>query len=250
LVLEACEELGVRPVDFVEEDREQPAIDSAPEGADQSGTTEELLVPNENGSTEKAAEADLLSSSVGPFTGYSEASAFPDPREASPANVRDVLRQIIGQDGPLTRSSVYRLYVEGCPSLQRVGKIVQQALNRALGTMLRAGEIVQEDELHDGSPDGQVLRLAGAPIVKLRPAGKRDLLEIPPSELLAVLRRSRPESRQFSGDSEALFRSLLEHYGFSRLTKPRREYLAKVLRLLRETAPRSAPGSTHEDATE
>lgn len=60
----------------------------------------------------------------GPFTGYSRASGFPDPRETSPANIRAALRQIIEKDGPLTRDSVYRLYVEGCPALQRVGKAV------------------------------------------------------------------------------------------------------------------------------
>ena len=178
------------------------------------------------------AEPDGASSIVGPFTGYSEALGFPEPREASPANVREVLRQIIERDGPLTRSSVYRLYVEGCPDLQRVGKIVRQALNRALGAMLRAGEIEQEDELRDGSPEGQVLRVAGAPKVIVRPAGRRDLLEIPPSELLAVLRRLPHGSGQSHGDGEALSRALVEHYGFSRLTKPRGEYLSRVLRLL------------------
>jgi hypothetical protein len=103
--------------------------------------------------------------------------------------------------------------------------------------MLRAGEIVQEDELRDGSLEGQVLRLAGAPMVKVRPAGRRDLLEIPPSELLAVLRRSPHGGTQPRGDGEDLSRSLLEHYGFSRLTKPRKEYLSKVLRLPERPEP-------------
>jgi hypothetical protein len=176
----------------------------------------------------------VSSSIVGPFSGYSEASGFPDPRESAAANVREVLRQIIERDGPLTRSSVYRLYVEGCQHLQRVGNIVRQALNRTLGAMLRAGEIAQEDELRDGSPESQVLRIAGAPAVNVRPAGRRDLLEIPPSELLAVLRLSPLKGSQSHGDGEAVARALLEHYGFSRLTKPRREYLLRVLRLLQQ----------------
>lgn len=122
---------------------------------------------------------------------------------------------------------------------QRVGKIVRQSLNRALGAMLRAGEIVQDDELGDGSPDNQVVRIAGVPPVNVRPAGRRDLIEIPPSELLTVLRRTPREGRQSDDDDEAAFRALLEHYGFSRLTKPRREYLVKVLRLLRPPEERS-----------
>jgi hypothetical protein len=230
-VVEVCEELGIRPVDFVDEPQHEPARAPAPDRGSPTGVLAETAVASED-PEQSAAEADVSSSIVGPFTGYSEASGFPDPREASPANVREVLRQIIERDGPLTRPSVYRLYVEGCPDLQRVGKIVRQALNRALGAMLRAGEIVQEDELGDGSPEGQVLRIAGAPAVNVRPAGRRDLLEIPPSELLAVLRRSFPGKTQPGGDSEALFRALLEHYGFSRLTKSRRDYLSKVLKVL------------------
>jgi len=230
-VVEACEKLGIRPIDFVEEPQQALSTDSGTDTAGQSGVLEEAALTNGN-REENDTETDAAASSVGPFTGYSEASGFPDPREASPAKVRKVLRQIIEQDGPLTRSSVYRLYVEGCRDLARVGKIVRQALNRALGAMLRAGEIEQEDELRDGSPEGQVLRLAGAPKVEVRPAGRRDLLEIPPSELLAVLGRVPHGRGQSRGDGEALSRVLLEHYGFSRLTKPRREYLPKVLRLL------------------
>jgi very-short-patch-repair endonuclease len=234
-VVEACEELGIRPVDFVEEPQQALSTDSGTDAAGRSGVLEEPPLTNGN-REENGTETDAAASSVGPFTGYSEASRFPDPREASPAKVREVLRQIIEQDGPLTRSSVFRLYVEGCPDLRRVGKIVRQALNRALGAMLRAGEIEQDDELRDGSSEGQVLRLAGAPKVIVRPAGSRDLLEIPPSELLAVLRRLPHGTGQSRGDGEALSRALLEHYGFSRLTKPRREYLPKVLRLLDQTS--------------
>ncbi len=177
----------------------------------------------------------MSSSMVGPFTGYSEALGFPDPREASAANVREALRQIIGRDGPLTRPSVYRLYVEGCPHLERVGKIVRQALNRALGAMLRAGEIVQQDELGDGSPEGQVLRIAGTPAVNVRPAGRRDLLEIPPSELMALLKRAHlPASLEATDDQ--LFRIIVDNYGFKRLTKQRREYLSKVVSLFKAEA--------------
>ncbi len=229
-VVEACEELGIQPVDFVDESQREPP--RAPDRGSPTDVLAETADASED-SEQSAAEADVSSSIVGPFTGYSEASGFPDPREASAANVREVLRQIIKRDGPLTRSSVYRLYVEGCPGLERVGKIVRQALNRVLGAMLRAGEIVQDDELGDSSPEGQVLRIAGAPAVNLRPAGRRDLLEIPPSELLAVVRRSLHGSGESHDDGEALSRTLLEHYGFSRLTKPRKEYLSRVLRLIR-----------------
>jgi very-short-patch-repair endonuclease len=235
-VVEQCEELGIRPVDFVDETQHETTRVLAPDRGSPGAITEERAVVSDD-PEESPAEVEVSSSIVGPFAGYSKALRFPDPREASPANIRQILRRIIEQDGPLTRSFLYRLYVEGCPDLQRVGKIVRQALNRALGAMLRAGEIVQHDELGDGSPEGQVLRIAGTPAVNVRPAGRRDLLEIPPSELLAVLRRS-PHQDEDS-DGESVSRVLLEHYGFSRLTKPRREYLSKVLHLLQQPEYRS-----------
>ncbi len=164
-------------------------------------------------------------------TGYMESCGFPDPREASPANIRCALRRIIETDGPLTRASVFRLYVEGCPGLQRAGKAVRHNLNRALWAMLRAGEIAMEDELGDGSPDGQVLRLATTPKVRERPAGRRDLLEIPPSELHLILDRLQASGLGAEVDDEDLARRLLEHYGFVRLTATRRKYMRKVLDL-------------------
>jgi len=232
-IVDACEELGIRPLDFVKEPKSEP-LPQAVAVRDAGGDSLEEASLADEDQNDNTATTEMSSASFGPFTGYSEALGFPDPRDSSAANVRAVLRQIIEKDSPLTRSSVCRLYVEGCPGLQRVGRVVRQALNRVLGAMLRAGEIIQEDELRDGSPEGQVLRLAGTPMVKVRPAGRRDLLEIPPSELLAVLRRSVHAGTQSPDESEALFRALLEHYGFSRLTKPRREYLSKVLRLLQQ----------------
>jgi very-short-patch-repair endonuclease len=230
-ITDACEALGVYPLDHIEEARGQSSVRD-PEGQIVAGAADaEPIIESPPRGEEETTDADVSTAAYGPFSGYSDTSGFPDPRDTSPANVRAVLRQIIETDGPLTRSSVYRLYVEGCPGLQRVGKVVRQALSRALGAMLRAGEIDQEDELSDGSPEGQVVRLAGAGKVKLRPAGRRDLLEIPPSELLAVLRRLFPANPGAREDDETLLRSVLEHYGFSRLTRPRRDYLAKVLRL-------------------
>jgi hypothetical protein len=246
-ITDACEELGIRPLDLVSETPLQSPLEEEPSeasaGRDSAGMGP-LAAPRAEG---LPPEAELSSADYGPLTEHPDGFLFPDPRDSSPANVRAVLRQIIEKDGPLTRSSVYQLYVEGCPGLQRVGRVVRQALNRALGTMLRSGEIVQEDEFHDGSPEGQVLRLAGTAMIQVRPAGRRDLLQIPPSELLAVLRRSFRGSMQWANDDESLLRAMLERYGFSRLTKPRREYLLKVLRLLRQPDQDARAASSEQD---
>lgn len=230
-VTDACEDLGIYSADHVEEPIISPSV-SVPAGQIAVRASEfEVAIGSAFAVGDLSAESGDSVSEYGPFSGYSEASKFPDPREASPANVRTILRKIIEADGPLTRSSIYRLYVEGCPNLQRGGKVVRQGLNRALGAMLRTGEIVQEDELGDGLPESQVIRLADTARVRERPAGRRDLLEIPPSELLSVLERLFPTNAGAEPDLEACLRGVVEHYGFVRLTKPRREYLSKVLRV-------------------
>jgi very-short-patch-repair endonuclease len=231
-ITDACEELGVYPLD---REPATPVQRLAPDRETPNGGPE----PPDDEEDDKP-EPGLEGPASGPFASYSEASGFPDPREASPANVRTVLHQIVETDGPLRRNSIYRLYVEGCPTLHRVGKVVRQALNRALGAMLRAGEIVQEDEFGDGDPDGQVIRLAGVPRIRERPAGRRDLLDIPPSEILTASARLSLLGTEGAPYGDDFFHSLLNHYGFSRLTKARRHYLSKTLRqrqLTTETLP-------------
>lgn len=234
-VLEVCEQLGIWPADA----RDEALLKSSKEEGRDS--TQDAVSDHEDTPEEQEVELESeISSGNGPasvfgaFSGYSEECKFPDPREGAPASVRTALRQIIEKDGPLPRESVYRLYVQGCPGLQRVGKAVRQALNRALGTMLRSGEIIQEDELGGGSPDGLVVRCAGTPKVRERSAGQRDLLEIPPSELFLVLSRICLGSSSSACGGESLARAVLEHYEFSRLTEKRRRYFTKVLEVWRD----------------
>jgi very-short-patch-repair endonuclease len=233
-VLEACKQLGIWAADTHDEEASVGPTEEEVPNPRRVGTANHGGPEEDDGDLEYEVTSETASTAgFGPFTGYSKECRFPDPREGSFANVRMALGQIVERDGPLMRESVYRLYVEGCPGLQRVGKAVRQALSRALGAMLRSGEILQEDELGGGSLEGLVIRLVGAPTVRERLAGRRDLLEIPPSELFLVLSRlcsSFPETEQ---NVEALARAVLEHYGFSRLTGKRRRYFTKVLQVWR-----------------
>lgn len=97
--------------------------------------------------------------------------------------------------------------------------------------MQKAGEIVVEDELGDRSPEGVVVRLSGTPKVRERPAGQRDLLEIPPSELLMLLDRVGTGISGRPQDFDSFCRTVLDHYGFKRLTVARRKYLDKLWRI-------------------
>lgn len=236
-IVEACGGLGIRPLGEeereIQEEVEKPTTSTSAgeawpveheEDEEQDGGREaEEEVPNEIGEDLRpAASAE-----------YSQESGFPDPRSASPTNVRAALRRIIEKEGPLTKRLLIKLYVEGCPTLYRAGKTVKSLLDRALYSMQKAGEIVVEDELGDRSLESQVLRLAGASRVMERPAGRRDLLEIPPSELFLVLDRLFGPSTDSMQNDEALERALLEHYGFSRLTEVRRRHLARILEAYR-----------------
>jgi hypothetical protein len=230
-IVQACGELSIRPVDQLQQVTQQG--DSGEMEVEPVLPTEAVQSPDDAIEAQTDTPEDLPTTEQGPFTGYSSALGFPDPLDASPANVRAGLRKIIEKDSPISRASVYRLYVEGCPHRERATKVVRQALNHVLGTMLRAGEIVQEDELGNASPEGQVLRLAEDPRVRKRPAGRRDLEEIPPSELFVALERLDSGSTRTTLDDEAILRRLLEHYGYSRLTANRRRYLRRILELYR-----------------
>ncbi len=225
-IIEACEELGIRPIGEEEHEIEEETKTRAMvEGAtfEQQEDEEEQGECDEN---EREAGGQLRESAA-----YLQESDFPDPRNASPANVRRVLHRIIEQEGPLTKRFLIKLYVAGCPTLHRAGKTVRSLLNKQLYSMQKAGEIVVENELGARSPDSQVLRLAGTPRVRERPAGQRDLLDIPPSELILVL--DRISTRTGVQSDETLARELLAHYGFSRLTQVRRRYIEKVIEVYR-----------------
>lgn len=246
-IVEACEELGIRPIGEEEHGIDEEQTVGAPVDEALSQEHEEEEEQGEPGEGEEEAPK-RTGEYRGPalLAAYSEESGFPDPRDASPANVRAALRRIIEKEGPLTKRLLVKLYVAGCPALRRAGKNVRSLLNRILFSMQRAGEIIVEDELGDRSPESQVLRLAGAPRVRERSAGGRDLLEIPPSELFLVLDRvSRPQGGEVQSD-DTLARKLLEFYGFSRLTEVRRRHLGKILKVYRQRMSLETSDTGHE----
>ncbi len=222
-IIEICREFGIQPIG--EEDRE---VDEDQEAI---ATAAEVLLEERKEENDEEKDRDKTQDDQGHIhlVNYYKELNFPDPRVAPVINVRAALRRIIENEGPLTKRFLLKIYVAGCPGLHRAGKAVKAILNRALYSMQKAGEIVIEDELGDRSPESQVLRLVGTPRVRERPAGQRDLLEIPPSELMLVLDRLLGSSNNRLQDDEAIFRALLEHYGFSRLTETRRRHLMKVL---------------------
>ncbi len=217
-VVEECERLDIFPLG------QEGEVEETDEAGGEAG--EESAGALLEDGTEELKPSDVQS---GPFTGYSSECRFPDPRVAPAAGVREALRRIIEKDGPLKKGSLFRLYVEGCPSISRAGKTIKTRLNQELYWMERSGEIVVEHELGGRSFESQVVRCTGTPRVRERPAGARDLLDIPPSELMMLLERLGAGISDDLFEDEFLYRQILKYYGFTRLTSPRRRYLAKVL---------------------
>jgi len=222
-ILEACESLGIRPVGQEEPDGNDE--ETAAEEAEVNALVDEVEIQDteEKDSAYVTPQEDLWK------------PGFPDPRDASPANVRAALHQIIEKEGPITKRLTFRRYADGCLTLNRMTSNVKAILNRILSAMLRAKEIEMEDELGDRSLEGQVLRISGTPRVRERAAEGRDLLEIPPSELLLVIDRLRSSSKENARDDEGIARALLAHYGFVRLTEVKKKHIVKILGVYRRT---------------
>lgn len=229
-IVDACEELGIRPIGQEEPKIEQqvpisvsptdPLYCDEEEDDDANGEAEEAEEPDEEEGRDQGSISDEP---------YNRRLEYPDPRTASTDEVQEALRRLIQEEGPLNKRLLFRLYVEGCPNLRRTGKMIRSLLNHTLYRMQKTGQILVEDELGDHTLESQVMRLAGTPKVTRRPAGTRDLTEIPPSELFSVFEHLLPSSFPDEEDEEACFRDLLDHYGFVRLTQARRRYLMRIL---------------------
>ncbi|MGY2892838.1 AAA domain-containing protein [Deinococcus sp. UYEF24] len=163
--------------------------------------------------------------------GYQLWAARPlaDPRTAtSTTPVIDGLREIIAAEGPMSAKQAYQSYARA--SGLHYSKALQSLLNRSVAQGLRTGVLVQEDEWGRVGQVDKVLRLPGTPPVRLRQRGPRELAEIPPREvaaLMAELCRLEPELNT-PDDTEPLFRRVLGVYGAQRLTLRAKEALERA----------------------
>ena len=104
-------------------------------------------------------------------------------------------------------------------------------LNAAIGALIRSRVVEREIEMASLNDESRVLRLADTPKWRVRPSGHRDILEIPPLELMAVL----DEERLCKEDAESVTErewaySLLYRYEGKNMTHVRQTYLFAVVR--------------------
>ncbi len=250
-VIAACEELELVPRGAVQRsERSQVPTDSAadlaegravePDDARLEEPTE-LIDPEEGGLASQLGgepvppdgrPADLFSDErSGPFTGYG-AKHYPDPRSAPMANVRQAVLDIVAADGPLPKESIYGLYRDGCPRVERAGKSLVKAVNKALYDLERAGSIVSLDEGGRRDTGEIVVRHVDQRPVDVRAAGGRSLEDIPLSELAEVFGSisggTKPETEL---ERMQLFRGVARHYGIRRFTTQAAKRMARAARL-------------------
>lgn len=215
-----------------EDDTEQAAIP----GADMQHLPDEQNADADTpDNTATTATSSLPDVTLAPYTS-AVLDLLPDPRDLPTLDpVVEGLRQIIEAEGPMLCRVAYRSYARAAGL--SYGKTLQSQLNKAAALGVRLGVFEQTDE--NGLP-GQVekvVRVRGAAPVCLRERGPRELTDIPPLELAALmqeLQRAEPELSE-EGQRENLFRRVLVAHGGERLTLKRREALDLAYRhLMRE----------------
>jgi very-short-patch-repair endonuclease len=255
-VLDACEELGIQPGGTRPESAPEPAGTHAQtaftpdvlDGDEPAIVAEEQDVLNEPSSMAGAAPLSVTPGDrvvrsadhvpelftdgrEGPYTGY-EGKGYPDPRAASAPDIRTAVLNIVETDGPLPKGSIYLLYRDGCPHVERAGKSLKQAVNGAVAALRRSGKLLAVDEGGANDPTEIVIRAPEQLPVVVRQRGARPIEGIPLSELAYVYRElsggMRPQSY---GEASELQRRVLERFELRNLTERARGRLAHAERL-------------------
>lgn len=244
-VLDACDELGIQPWSGTEEEA-LPVGDvavrfgSAKTGAatDSGSAASPEQFEAEDGDSEEISEPPLpvqqsgllTDRREGPYSGYC-GKGYPDPRTASLANVREAVLDIVGTDGPLPKASIYALYRNGCPTVQRAGKHLRTEINSAIAALQRAKKVVVFDEGVSRNPTEVIVRLPDQPRVAARPRGARPIDGIPLSELAMVFRTFAPSRPVIMAEGEELRRRVLERFELKNLTEKALSRLREAERL-------------------
>lgn len=145
--------------------------------------------------------------------------------EATPAQLRHGLLDILAAEGPALGGQIQRAYVHASGG-RKVGRLMAQQLSRALTAMERDGLILSDDPLREGGVQGKTFRLPTQPLAVVRLDSHRSIREVPPREIAAQMdevSRRRPDL-----PTEALLRATLESFGGKRMTAQIQAHLERV----------------------
>lgn len=164
-----------------------------------------------------------------PMTECVEYSGPPcvDPRIATQPEVIEGLTRIIEVEGPMVAKRSYDVYLRSC-GIKRLGRELRSVMNRALSQATHQNLVMSEDEMGTGDLLNSVVRVVGAPPVKLRRRGPRILEEIPPSEV-QLAARYLSELHSLSPGSDEHLRAILGCFDLVRLTTQAGARLLEIL---------------------
>lgn len=157
---------------------------------------------------------------------YREWITHPAPGllDADAAGIIERLVEICHVEGPILPDRLYRLTVWDA-GFHRLGKNLRQCLQDAARKAVREGRL--EQEAIAGSPAHVgAIRIPGAPAIRVRARGPRDLCEVPLSEVTELMRALRANSPEM-GEPE-LKREVLNLYNLVRLTRDVDAYLGRA----------------------
>ena len=248
-VIDACEELGIeagweRKVESVESGPavvvlEDDAVVDDEDLVDQTVVAldvhDDAAGDDEDDEETGPAPALFPDTRTSAFTGYSQKS-YPDPRHATPATVREAVLDIVATDGPLPKASIYKLYRDGCPKVERASKMLRQQVNKAVYYLEKTGQIETRDEGASKDPTEVVVRLKTHEWVMQRSGGARTLDDVPLSELAQAMRTQWGDTRPIDEvDRRGRYKVLAGVYGVQRFTeramerlKPAEEFAYRV----------------------
>jgi very-short-patch-repair endonuclease len=146
---------------------------------------------------------------------YVEWQALPLPlaTEATPAQLVDALIDVVSAEGPILARRAYLLCHQAAGG-HRVAKNYRSAFNRAAHMAVSSRRLSQIRDATPGQSE-KTLYLPTSPPVTLRELGPRDLYEVPPSEILALLQSLNLESAPLAETC----RAVLDVYGLRKLTQ-------------------------------
>lgn len=206
---------------------QRPSPAGEPEEEDEDNQAEAVPEDDEGDDDHKRVASGLpMPSAVLPYSRWAP-QPLPDPRTAGVDAIIGPLVSIIDAEGPMFCSVAYRIYVKAA-GLQRVGRDIRSNLNRAVAAAIRQGLIVSTDELGMRDQISQVVRRSGVPPVKLRNRGPRSFHDIPPSEVVALVREL--QASMPSLETEDLLGAILQIWEIGRTTSQIRERFAEILR--------------------
>ena len=179
---------------------------------------------------EPAGEDVGKASWLAPYAGWTPAGTIPNLRNApDQADLVSLLTEVVEQEGPVVAIRAYRVINQASGSRRLTGP-VRRTLNRASAAAIREGTIVATNPFNVQGQGQLVLRMPGTPSVNVRQRGSRELDELPPDEVAAMLKSLRERDSQL--DQEQLKRQSLSALGWVRLTPNVSEFLDRCIALM------------------